>query len=517
MYKSEIRESVILELADKVRKQNYGSYLYSIRLEKVRLFEGAEIVFNFPVTALIGPNGGGKSTILNASACIYGPALPHKVFKKSHIGDEAMDGWKIEYELIEKEINPKGTIRTKIAFTQNVWHRETWFRRIVRTFGIDRTVPLTDRKGIALRKKLIISRDQRKTFTLDTKEVPDIDHIKSEAEKVLGKSLADFQLLEVTYTNATPEHIKKGTMKYHTKTTIYVGCNGGTRYSEFNFGSGEASVIRMVAEIETMPINSLVLIDEIENGLHPLAVQRMVEYFIDVAKRKSIQLIFTTHSDYALAPLPSEAVWASIDGKLQQGKLSVEVLRAISGRIDKRLAVFVEDEFAKTWVEATAREALGRNFEEIGIYPVNGDGNAVKIHLNHNANPALSFPSICLIDGDSQQREDEESNIYRLPGIMPELTIFNSVLRNIENNIALLTVACQRPLSKQNEVVIAVREVSQTNRDPHLLFNQIGLKLGFLPEAIVRGAFLTVWFQENPDDVNRIVEPMKKALDKIRK
>ena len=94
----------------------------------------------------------------------------------------------------------------------------------------------------------------------------------------------------------------------------------------------------------------LVLIEEIENGLHPISVRRMVDYLIDVAKRKNIQTVFTTHSDYALAPLPSEAIWATIDGKLQQGKLSIEVLRSVSGRIDKRLAIFVEDEFAQNWL-----------------------------------------------------------------------------------------------------------------------------------------------------------------------
>ncbi len=58
----------------------------------------------------------------------------------------------------------------------------------------------------------------------------------------------------------------------------------------------------------------------------------MVEYLIDVAERKSIQAIFTTHSDYALEPLPNEAIWACIDGRLRKGKLSVEALRAVSGR-----------------------------------------------------------------------------------------------------------------------------------------------------------------------------------------
>ena len=52
----------------------------------------------------------------------------------------------------------------------------------------------------------------------------------------------------------------------------------------------------MVAEIEASPDSSLILIEEIENGLHPVATRRMVEYLIDVAERKKAQAIFTTTS-----------------------------------------------------------------------------------------------------------------------------------------------------------------------------------------------------------------------------
>jgi hypothetical protein len=120
---------------------------------------------------------------------------------------------------------------------------------------------------------------------------------------------------------------------------------------------------------------------------------------------------------------------------------------------------------------------------------------------------------MCFIDGDSRQIEDNINRVYRLPGASPELTIFNSVLNNIDDNIALLTVACQRPLDKQQKVIEVVKEISRTNRDPHLLFSQVGIKLGFVPEATVRGAFFTVWIQENPDEAAKIAEPLKKSLD----
>ena len=82
-----------------------------MRLERIRLFSGANVLFHFSVTALIGPNGSGKSTILGAAACIYSEVSPETVFRKSRIGDDSMDDWHIEYDVIDKQQNPKGTVR----------------------------------------------------------------------------------------------------------------------------------------------------------------------------------------------------------------------------------------------------------------------------------------------------------------------------------------------------------------------------------------------------------------------
>ena len=296
----------------------------------------------------------------------------------------------------------------------------------------------------------------------------------------MGKSVADYRV-----TN------------YGLDDTFLVGRTGANNFSEFHFGAGESSIIRMITRIEQAPQNSLILIEEIENGLHPVATRRMVEYLIDVADRRSIQTVFTTHSDYALSPLPSEAIWASINGKLKQGKLSVEALRAVSGRVDKKLAIFLEDEFAKSWVDNILREKLGADYDQVEIHAVHGDGNAVSTHRSHMTNPAVSFKSLCIIDGDSRQLDDVQNNVFRLPGEQPELEVFESIRARLTEDIAILTVSCQRAPEAQELVNRSIEEVSRTNRDPHLLFSQLGIKIGFVPEAIVRGAFLALWVRNN--------------------
>lgn len=242
------------------------------------------------------------------------------------------------------------------------------------------------------------------------------------------------------------------------------------------------------------------------------SARRLVEYLIETAERKKLQAIFTTHSDAAIAPLPPEGIWAAIDGTVQQGKLTVDSLRAITGRIDRKLAIFVEDNFAKHWVESVIRESLGASIEEIGVYAVGGDGNAVVVHKGHLLNPSIQFKSLCIIDGDSRQKEDPAGGIYRLPGEAPESAVFNSVLEHLDHNIAILTAACQRPLAKQEEVAEKVRHVSHVCRDHHNLFSRVGIEIGFVPEAIVRGAFLSVWISQNQKEVDELVAPIKRVL-----
>lgn len=485
---SEIRDSIKLQLFEKVRRQDYGMYLLKANIGRIRGFTGEDITFDFPVTALIGPNGSGKSAVLGAAGCAYKQIKPGTFFPKSAVGDESMAGWRVEYELIDKQINPRQLIKRTSNFRQAKWVRGDVVDREVLFFGIERTVPA----GEKARFKALM----RSTYV----HIPPLEPLNAESikqvEHILGKSVVDYRVTQ-----------------YGSDDTFLVGRNGQNNYSEFHFGAGESSIIRMITRIEQAPANSLILIEEIENGLHPIATKRMVEYLIDVAERKSIQTIFTTHSDYALSPLPNEAIWACIDSKLKQGKLSVEALRAVSGRVDKKLAVFVEDEFAKTWVDTILRETLGADYDQVEVHAVHGDGNAVNTHRGHAKNPAVTFKSLCVIDGDSTQTDNANDGIIRLPGTQPELAVFESIRSRLDEDLAILTVSCQRAPEAQELVLRSIEEIVRTNRDPHLIFNQLGIKIGFVPEGVVRGAFLALWVRANADFCKSLAERARELIE----
>ena len=95
-----------------------------MKLLNVRSFTSQTIKFDFPVTAIIGTNGGGKSTILGATALAYKDVKPGDFFPKSNIGDNSMANWRIEYEVLDRAANKTTTFPRNAHFTKAKWRRD---------------------------------------------------------------------------------------------------------------------------------------------------------------------------------------------------------------------------------------------------------------------------------------------------------------------------------------------------------------------------------------------------------
>jgi predicted ATPase len=492
MFKSEIRDSTINQLLEKAAARNYGHYLSKLVLKKVRGFQDAPVSFDFPVTAIIGPNGGGKTTVLGAAACAYKDVGPKRFFAKSGAYDQSMQDWSIEYELVDRNINPRDTIRRTASFKSFRWRRDAADRKVL-IFAVSRTVPASERAELL--------RCASRTFSVEAGDVSAFPTIVSASvSRILGKDVTGFRMLNVEadgrirlLTGMTPE---------------------GAGYSEFHFGAGGSSIIRMVVDIEAGPDQTLVLIEEIENGLHPVATIRLVEYLIEVAERKRVQVVFTTHSNEALLPLPDKAVWVATQDRVFQGKLDIASLRAITGQITKAAVIFVEDAFAKGWVEAILRQRAITLVDHMEVHAMAGDGMAVAMNDYHNRNPAIAVPSVCLIDGDSQQVTSEEQKIYRFPGEAPDPYVFDKVLDAWDRFGGKLSVALWKEYERADEVKAMCEEVRRQNMDKHLLFAQLGAKLGLVPESTVMGAFCTIWAQAYPNDADAVIAPIRAVIPK---
>lgn len=191
---------------------------------------------------------------------------------------------------------------------------------------------------------------------------------------------------------------------------------------------------------------------------------------------------------------------------MNQGRISIEALRAITGRIDEAMAIFVEDGFAAQWVESIIRRIIPDSMDQIGVYGVSGDAQAHATHLGHRKNPAISekLKSICILDGNSEKAQDLASGVIKLPGAVPEAEVFNYVCAHINELSMQLAVALHLSPEADPRVKKAVEEVSLSNRDPHLLFHQVGLRAGLIPENTVSSAFIGFWLSGNKERAQHI-------------
>ena len=64
--------------------------------------------------------------------------------------------------------------------------------------------------------------------------------------------------------------------------------------SQFHQGAGEDSILDTFKLLQDIPNQSLLVIDEVENSLHPQAQRRFVRYLLKLSRVKKLQIILST-------------------------------------------------------------------------------------------------------------------------------------------------------------------------------------------------------------------------------
>ncbi|KAB3519840.1 AAA family ATPase [Corynebacterium sp. zg254] len=541
------RETTLKSDIDKLRKMPqksiYPYYLHSLSIDRLRGLSDTEIEFRFPVTAVIGVNGSGKSTVLGAAALSSQSIKPQVFFARAGKYDDSMRGWSVEYR---QNIGQNGIDNVKTSCTTYPdarWRRNKAIStRPVTYIGVTRTIPANERKNLTKFSGL--------KFTA-SHEIPLSDTVKNEVKQIISKETENYIRLS----------IESGNQKRRTgPREIYAvdsGSSKGTNYSQFHFGAGEASIISIVDEIERSDDYSLILIDELENGLHPVAVNRLVEYLLRVAKRKKVQIIFTTHSNDALKALPDEAVYYVTSGKLSRGKPDVETLKTLTGDVDTSLAFLVEDKAAKNFVEGMLRTYRSQynpqkapNLDEIEVHFVGGAQNVEQQTKSLTNSTFVKFPVVGLLDGDQSQKQEGEirakkfkdwNNKYNsegsaesnpgqnaprsymgfLPGKYdPEQVLFQDTIQafnnktsdGIQTTLEKLTVMLGLTPDHIPEVRQLCERINLEIQDFHTVFERLNDELHCSGVQIVETAFVNSWCEAYPEKVRNFFKPFEDLI-----
>ncbi|MBX2808036.1 MAG: ATP-binding protein, partial [Cellvibrionaceae bacterium] len=175
-------------------------------------------------------------------------------------------------------------------------------------------------------------------------------------------------------------------------------------YTAFNMGGGEASIIALLYMLQSMPRGGMLVVDEIEAGLHMNAQRRLVGALTIICKTKQIQIICSTHSEYFIDSLPRIARIVLKKDYNTHNVVETPSTRyamyEMDGRCKPELTIYCEDKAAKAMIEAAvSHDQLIR----LKIIPIGSDNKVATQGVSHHRSD-FEMRCLCVFDGDVEQR-----------------------------------------------------------------------------------------------------------------
>ncbi len=415
------------------------NFLEEINIRNMRGIKDLRVPFDYPVTVLAGENACGKSTVLFGCAAAY--KIPNSSTKAnvpstlfpgfSGDGADNMEGIELEYAYINQGQRMNMKWRRGRAWNRSFLGRKN-ATQPERNVYLRTLANLTNPSEV--RSMLQIQRRQ-----------PTILQVQPEflllARRVLSFKYQDVRKVEKS----------KG---IGTLLVAELKEEKGT-YSEFHMASGERSILRLSMEISKLK-DSLVLIDEVETGLHPYIQRLLMLNLQRLALRQKLQIIVTTHSPVVLDCVPLEGrIFLSRsrqnhDVRVDQPMRDI-LQKAMYGQSVDKLSVMCEDEVAEAIIHGTV-DALSAemNFSTNHISVGRNTGrDEFPNHVRTLAKTGSLSDFIFVMDGDARADKERVENaanekkakVLFLPGdACPEQWIWEEIKQKHQSYGELLAV-----------------------------------------------------------------------------
>jgi predicted ATPase len=455
--------------------------LESIEISNIRGWRNQRIDFKFPMCAIVGENGSGKSTIIQAAASVYiGAKRQSTRFASDFFPKTAWDDYRnaqIRYTYRQGESSKFGVVRKPTTRWLGNDERPS---RDVEYVDLRRIQPVSARVGYAKIAKSAHTEVSATEF--DAKRVERLSTI-------MGKKYVSARMA-ISSTDS--------------KRRIPVLADEANSYSGFHQGTGETTMLEFLQS--DIPEYGMLIIDEIETSLHPRSQRRLVRALAEICRDRQAQIIFTTHSPYIIEELPLEARQYILGrGTNRQIVAGVSANFAMTNMDDEShpdCELYVEDEAAKTMIN----EIISAHGPELSsrcrVIPF-GAANLGRALGEMNANKRFPRPTCIYLDGDNA----ESSGCTLLPGEdAPERVVFDALN-------AINWGALPQRLGREYSIVADACSVAMTLADHHQWLNSAGNKL-LVPGAHLWQAMCSVWARDclAHDHAIKIVTPIEDAL-----
>ena len=383
------------------RKGRFGNVLKSVSVSNVRQMTVA-LEFTWPLTAIGGVNGSGKSTVLQICSSAYSKEKGGRHYKIGDwirgalpgetpaIGNNATISYTFWDDTLGYEV-PHTPARRRWKYPSRA---KAPLRHVV-FIGIASFAPRIERRD---RTHLFKTRlEIKSTDVIDGKIVQSISRI-----------------LGTTYDEGMVHTV--GSPKGDWTDTLPQIKRASSTYTEPHMGAGEQKVVRLVRVLEEVPEKSLILLEEPEITLHPDAQRGLAWYLMTLSARRGHQIIVATHSSEIFDVLPKEARVlllrnaAGVEAlhKVPYLRAARELSRTVN--TNKQL-ILVEDEVAKSFLREILRRFAVDILRNCAIVPVGNTDDVCRITRSFRAQ---GIRAVGIRDADIGANELER--LLSLPG-----------------------------------------------------------------------------------------------------
>ena len=400
-----------------------------LEIKRIRGWSEQRISFSFPIVAIVGENGSGKSTVLQSAACVYQNADGTTWFPSEFFPETAWDNLqdvRLAFGYKQGDAHHLGSVRKPTTRWLGQPERP---ERKVAYIDLSRLQPVGTRVGYAR-----IAKNRH----LEQSSTPFTEVQVSRLSQIMGRDY-DNAKMAISTIDATRE--------------IPVLSKANQHYSGFHQGSGETTIAELLRT--QLPQYGLILIDEIESSLHPRAQRRLMRDLAVAARDRECQIIISTHSPYVLEELPLSArIYILEAGGVKEIVNGVSPQFAMTKMDDEQhpeCELYVEDTRAAVWLSEILSRHARELFVRCSIIPYGAANLGVALGQMAEAQ-RFPRPTRVFLDGD----QGAAPGCILLPGgDAPERVVFEKLQRErwrhlwtrIGRDIALLSDSCERAMT----------------------------------------------------------------------
>lgn len=396
-----------------------------VHIENIKNINNCEFVLPIEkgIYGLVGANGCGKSTVLSCIAqCVFSSSLQN--LSEFDYGENSL----VEFSY--------GGQHTTWKNSDNSWKTDCNRNQRIHFNGMYEGSLFY---GTRFDDSLTVD-DLVKNSTISSGDIVDADlYIKQHMSFILHGDFNHYGTLKRIRN-------KRIAQKVNLKNTPYFQEIKGNLISQYKMSSGECLLISLLHFIynalirRSLPVDEpiLMLIDEIELALHPVAVSRLIDLLNTIIKEHDkLTVVLTSHSPEVIRKIsPNNLFMMEIDEKntieFYSPCYPSYAIRDVYMHSGFDCVILVEDLLAKYVVEKIIQQQSLNSGKLINVLPVGGWENVLKFQMMAYATNTFGIGTklFSILDGDIQN-DGKIKREYRK--LQPMFLPINSIEKYLYN------------------------------------------------------------------------------------